>query len=364
MPSFRLEAVEDAARLKTEDCLILPPFYRCLLPCLRLLCCGESSESPSARLTRADRPSLAERLHGMSRQAIYLSVDDTRMSDSELVSLLRSAMRDLRGDAVAIGAVVGDATAFVWRGSYADEPVHSRTVFYAASVAKQIMGIVAAHAVIRGAVHTDDLVSQWLPELPDWMAAIQLRHLIHHTSDLPDVADPAIGVPPSNTAVIDRFRRLEALDPEPGVQYAYNNAGYILLAEAVSRSLQEPIECIASTEVFIPLTLHDTRLGGPSVPLPGSPNPPGTIGDGGLWTSVHDLTRWLQACNAAAFGAEVHQLAESTTNLADGSYLDYAWGVRIAPSPTGRLITHGGSPGGWRRRSASPNSRSPWLYSA
>jgi hypothetical protein len=63
------------------------------------------------------------------------------MVGQALVSLLESALHDLRGDAIAIGAAVGDAMAFVCRGSLVDEPVHGRTVFYSASVAKQILGV-------------------------------------------------------------------------------------------------------------------------------------------------------------------------------------------------------------------------------
>ena len=41
--------------------------------------------------------------------------------------------------------------------------------------------------------------------------------------------------------------------------------------------------------------------------------------------------------------APAQRLTETTTQLVDGSHLDYAWGVRITPAPYGRLITHGGN---------------------
>ena len=133
------------------------------------------------------------------------------------------------------------------------------------------------------------------------MGVIRLRHLIHHTSTLPDVADPTVRVPGSNAEIIERFRQSETVDLEPGVHYGYNNAGYVLLAEAIARALGQPIDEVAA-ELFSGLGMSDTRVGGPAVRLEGRPDPPGTIGDGGLGTSVSDLARWLQACNAAAFG--------------------------------------------------------------
>ncbi len=180
------------------------------------------------------------------------------------------------------------------------------------------------------------------------MASIRLRHLIHHTSGLPDVTDPALGIPRSNLEVIERLQLLrpEAL-PQPGAQYAYNNAGYVLLAETLTRMRKRPISELAEIELFHPLALHDTRLGGPAVQVPGVPDPPGTLGDGGLWTSIADLTAYLMAANMTRFGAAVYHQAETTTRLADGEHLDYAWGVRITPTTYGRLVTHGGSWHNW-----------------
>ena len=67
------------------------------------------------------------------------------VTDRELVSLLTSALHDVPGEAAAIGAADGDQIEFVCRGSLADAPVHTRTVFYGASVINQIVGLAAAH---------------------------------------------------------------------------------------------------------------------------------------------------------------------------------------------------------------------------
>ena len=61
---------------------------------------------------------------------------------------------------------------------------------------------------------------------------------------------------------------------------------------------------------------------------------------------------WLRACNQARFGADTQRLAESTSRVADGSPVDYAWGVRATPTPRGRLITHGGSWHTWLAKTA------------
>jgi CubicO group peptidase (beta-lactamase class C family) len=270
------------------------------------------------------------------------------MAVSDLPRLLTAAVDDLEVTALAAGAVVDSRVHFVCRGVRARERIDPHTVFYGASVTKQLIGLVLARLTLDGVADPEDLVSRWLPELSHRMVGVRLRHLLHHTSGLGDLADPGLGVPRSNAEVVARFtRRSPAPEDLPGLRFAYNNGGYVLLAEALSRAARQPIGQLASTQLFTPLALPDTRLGGDPMRLSGTADPPGTIGDGGLWTSIADLITWLRACNEQWAGAAALRLAESPGCLADGSPLDYAWGVRVTARPYGRLITHGGSWSPW-----------------
>ncbi|WP_163543002.1 serine hydrolase domain-containing protein [Occultella kanbiaonis] len=260
--------------------------------------------------------------------------------------------------ALAVGIVVGDEGQVSCRGGVDGPAVTARTSFYAASVTKQIIGLLLARAVVAGAAGIDDPVCRWLPELPDWVEPVRLRHLVHHTSDLPDVTDPTRSVPTGNAEVIERLQGWTPVQPpEPGVRYAYNNAGYVLLAEAVGRMSGRPVDELAAAELFRPLALRETRLGGPAVPVPGSPDPPGTIGDGGLWTSVTDLTTWLDACNRDRLGGRAQRMAETPGGPDAGSGSGYAWGVRVSARPYGALVTHGGSWGGWQAKTVRVPAR-------
>lgn len=258
-----------------------------------------------------------------------------------------AATADLEAAGIAVGVADRGRVEFVCRGSVAADPVGPGTVFYGASLTKQIVGLLLARAVVDQSAAVDDPILHWLPGLPVWLAPIRLRHLLHHTSGLPDVTDPTQSVPEANAEVVDRLRQLSLRVLAPGVRYAYTNAGYVLLAEALARIVERPISESASTELFTPLGLTATRLGGPAIRVPGMPDPPGTVGDGGLWTSITDLIGWLRALNSGSLGRAAQRLAETTSRLADGTPGDYAWGVRIGSCPHGRLITHGGSWHGW-----------------
>ncbi len=273
------------------------------------------------------------------------------MANIDLREAVASTLIDIDAGAIAGGAAVGDTTEIASRGRYAGTDAGAHSLFYGASITKQMLGVLLARAAVSGALDPSDLISRWLPELSDHTGSVRVEHLIHHTSGLPDVMEFSDGDPRSNAEVIERFRHSSPVaNARPGTRFAYNNAGWVLLTEALSRSLDQPVSELASAVLFAPLNLSGARLGGTPIEIPGSPDPPGTIGDGGLWISVVDLLGWLRACNAQAFGADVHRLAETTTHLADGSPLNYAWGVRITPALVGRIISHGGSWATWQSK--------------
>ena len=115
----------------------------------------------------------------------------------------------------------------------------------------------------------------------------------------------------------------------------------------MSRVFQRPIGPLAREQIFRPLAMTRTWLSA-QAPIPTTePAPPGTVGDGGLWTTVGDLIAHLNALNCGLPDPAVVHRVETPGCLEDGTPLDYAWGVRVTASPTGRRITHGGTWAGW-----------------
>lgn len=106
---------------------------------------------------------------------------------------LVARLRELAAEGSAVGIAVGGRSSFGFAGSVAGSPVDAGTVFYAASVTKQMIGLLFAGSVCAGHADLDDTLVEWIPELPAWMRTDRLRHLAHHLSDLPDLTDPALG---------------------------------------------------------------------------------------------------------------------------------------------------------------------------
>ena len=215
------------------------------------------------------------------------------------------------------------------------------TTMYAASIAKQVIGLLAAQQAVGGLLDPEEVLPGYIDGLPAWAARVRMRHLIHHTSGL---ADDQVDLGfRGNSEVLSRLGSSERLLLEPGSAYRYSNVGYVCLAEVVSRVAGRRVERQAES-LFASLDMASARLGGPTPGgIPGQHSPPRTVGDGGLWLSAFDLRRWNDAMNDRVLGDAVHTLAETPGGLDDGTPLDYAWGVRILEHMGRRTVSHGGS---------------------
>jgi CubicO group peptidase (beta-lactamase class C family) len=229
----------------------------------------------------------------------------------------------------------------VCSGVLGTEALTAATPLYAASIAKQVVGVLLARQVVDGVLDPDDALGLYIEDLPAWAMRVRLRHLLHHTSGLTNHVEVASDA--GNPEVLEELRRSPELITEPGSTYRYSNVGYICLAEVLSRTSGRPVEQVAA-DLFATLGMRSARLGGPvRAGLSNQAPPPRTVGDGGLWLSAGDLRRWNEAMNDAALGEAVHVLAETPGVLDDGTALDYAWGVRVFQHKGRRTVSHGGS---------------------
>ena len=273
---------------------------------------------------------------------------------ADLEAVLRRT--GLVGDVAAVAAASPATGVVVWTSGHLGPgvPVTTGTPFYAASVTKQVTGALAARAVLAGRLDPDASITEHLPDLPRWAAAVRVRHLIHHTGGLPTTGQLAVAVGVGgeggldNALVLDGLRRWPGPLRAPGTAFAYSNTGYVLLAEVVRAVDERDLSDLAREVVFDPSGMVSSHLGGPAqVLLPALPPPPETIGDRGLWTSASDLLRWLQALNDQRLGAALTRTVQTPGRLDDGTALAYAWGMTARTTSKGVMYTHGGNWPGW-----------------
>ena len=265
----------------------------------------------------------------------------------------------LAGRAVAAATSSPKYGRFHWSaGELSQKSVTQSTTFYAASVTKQMIAALVARAVLDGHLDPQDSIHAHLPELPVWTKPIRVHHLLHHTAGLPQPRQLAVALGYSddaageslldNKGTLGALHRMTPPPVPPGQEFSYDNTGYILLAELLRAVHRRSAEDLAHAEIFEPLGLNGSRLGGTApVMLPGYAAPPTTTGDGGLWTCSADLLTWLEAMNQDRLGADLTALVQSPGQLEDSTVLDYAWGIGPRPTPTGTLYLHGGEWPGW-----------------
>jgi CubicO group peptidase (beta-lactamase class C family) len=261
---------------------------------------------------------------------------------------LGSFVRENRLYGAAAGVVQsGD---LVWSGGagFADlasgRPSGPDVLYRIASITKTFTGTAILQLRDAGKLDLDDPVVKWVPELsdsasPETIGSVTIRRLLSHESGL--VSEPPgtdfMAVSPSYQGVV--ARNLERVGEiftavPPNTQLKYCNLGYQLLGEIVSRVSEVPYPRYVAERILSPLGMSSTGFE-PLSPglaercavgysgrafsdeLSVAPSMPAVWAEGGLWSSVADLARWL------SFQIEGHP-AGSGSEPADSTVLSAA----------------------------------------
>ena len=138
------------------------------------------------------------------------------------------------------------------------------TIFLLASISKPMTVTAVMLLSDRGELRISDPVHKFIPEFRGIeRERVTIRHLITHTSGLPDML-------PENTDLRKRHAPLKdfvaatcktPLLFEPGSEVRYQSMGILLAAEVVERITGTPLRAFIHKEVFEPLGMHRTFLG-------------------------------------------------------------------------------------------------------
>lgn len=253
--------------------------------------------------------------------------------------------------------------------------VDARTDFRLASLTKQFTATAIMLLVADHRLRYDDAIGPLLPELPSWAKGVTVRQLLNHTGGLPDYED---FVPDSQTRQV-HDAEIPALISHatgptfaPGTRYAYSNTGYVLLALVVERASGRRFADFLHDRIFAPLGMtgtvayeagramptgarrvmdHDRAYGytvsSSGVARTDQSNTSATLGDGGVYTSVHDLAKWDRALERHTLvSADAQRLAWTPPTLPHDSATQYGFGWFVDQDHgTMRLTHHGESRG-------------------
>ena len=294
---------------------------------------------------------------------------------------LFSAQKDFSG--VAFVAENGKAIyhkAFGYREFVYQIPLQSSDIFELASVTKQFTAMVIMMLKEKGKLNYDDLAEKYV-DVP--YKRITIRHLLTHTSGLPDYQDVMDKYWDKSKVAgnADAIEYLNKYAPpklfEPGEKYTYSNTGYLLLASIAEKASGKDFIELCRKWIFRKLKMKssdirtleekkatkDFAIGhiyveerAKYVRADSFPSSNYTIwlgnrkGPGRISSTVDDLLKWDKALyTEKLIRQSTLQDAFTPMKLNDGSLSNYGFGwVVRTDSLFGKIVWHNGDNPGYK----------------
>jgi CubicO group peptidase (beta-lactamase class C family) len=328
--------------------------------------------------------------------AAALLLPMTMMAAGKQDAAVDAILRDYAGDVPGASVVVIRNGKVVLKKSYGlanleeKRKATPKTNYRLASVTKQFTATAILILADQGKLSLDDALPKFFPDFPAYGAQITIRHLLNHTSGLPDYEDhlPPGSEPVLDADVLEILKRQERGEFPPSAQFRYSNSGYALLALIVERVSAMPFPEYLRRNIFAPLGMRHTYLNLRPAPRDSRRAPqklPGrteraygysrrengwertdqsrtsyVLGDGGIYSSVEDLVRWeaelaaprlvrpetrLQSMSATTKARALGE--DRAATQADGE-LSYGYGWFVGTWRGEPVVWHGGSTRGFR----------------
>lgn len=153
---------------------------------------------------------------------------------------------------------VGDA----WREGKAAH--HPNQRFKLHSLSKWMTAAVVLRLVDAGKLSLDDGIRDRVPGLPKAWEEVQLRHLLQHSSGIPDLTGAMVESWNTDTArtlsaIESRMSQASLVFP-PGTQFAYSNFGFVLLGRAIEVVSEKPYADVMQQELFDPFGMKSASI--------------------------------------------------------------------------------------------------------
>ena len=182
---------------------------------------------------------------------------------------IQAQMRDAGIPGVALAIVHGDQIVHM-KGfgiaGPAGRPMTPQTPVNLASLAKPMTGLAIMQLAEAGEIDLDAPVQRYIPwfRVADEAASAQItvRHLLYHTSGLPEAAGAEYGFRGDERAdgleqQVRELRSVILADPV-GAAYHYSNPNYGVLGLLIQQITGQSFEAYMQEHVFAPLDMHET----------------------------------------------------------------------------------------------------------
>lgn len=262
----------------------------------------------------------------------------------------------LRGDSVLLAGGYGVANVEL------RVPATDSSLYMVGSLSKPFAAAAIVLLSQQGRLRLDDPITRYLPEGSAAWKGVTIRHLLTHTSGIPqDTAlDPLRDY--SDSALV-RSAAAQPLQFRPGELESYSSTGYALLGIIIGRVAGVPWGDFERDHLFRPLDMRTARMNSDTDVEPNraagyyrvndtlqnaewvSPSVNGTA-DCCLSFSVRDLAGWAVGLNhAKPLGRDGQRMSWTPVRLNNGGIYPYGLGWNLFEQRGYRRIGHSGS---WR----------------
>lgn len=227
--------------------------------------------------------------------------------------------------------------------------------FRLASVTKQFIAFSIVKLINDNMLCYDTSILDIFSDLPSYFKDITIKHLLNHTSGILDYenmehTDEQI----QDEDILEFLKNTNHTYFKPGERYQYSNTAYILLGLIISKVSNRALNEFIETEIFTKAGMLNSKVN-----YEGKTNVlerayghiiandklvvkdqywcSATIGDGGLYSSVNDLKKWLK------FLVKSNEYKSMKVPNIAGNYNEYGLGIRIIDVQGNEIIYHSGS---------------------
>lgn len=145
------------------------------------------------------------------------------------------------------------------------KPLQKDSLFWIASMTKPITGTAILMLQEEGKLSVDDLVGKYIPALADLKtpsgapANLTLKHLMTHTSGLPEATDDEAKATCKLADLIPAYLN-KPMQFEPGSKWQYCQSGINTLGRIIEVVSGQPYEEFLAKRLFKPLGMKDTTF--------------------------------------------------------------------------------------------------------
>ncbi|KFF21143.1 serine hydrolase domain-containing protein [Chryseobacterium sp. JM1] len=240
------------------------------------------------------------------------------------------------------------------------EKFTSKTVSNLGSISKTFVSYGILMLQDQHKLSTDDNLLKFFPDFKnkDIASTIKLRHVLTHSSGLPDLRhvekDSIFYLTAKDEENFRPLKSADSLEFEPGTQFSYSNPAYNGLALVIEKTSGMKWQRFIDKNIFKPSGMKNSRITDGSYPDKnvahgyilkdkvyteydyGESPTFAAAGNGGVWSSIEDLKKYITA---------IHQCKFTNCSVVEASktlYKPEQWNGKKPVYHTGTWFVHKG----------------------